>query len=62
MPAIIDSQKCTGCGICDEICPGDIIHLTENKDKAEVRYPDECWNCGSCRIECPENAIGYMFP
>ncbi len=61
MPAVIDSSKCTGCGICDEICPGDVIHINEEGIRAEVRYPDECWICGSCRMECPEDAITYTF-
>ena len=61
MSAIIDADKCTGCGICEGICPGDIIYMSEDGAKAEVRYPDECWICGSCRMECPENAIIYAF-
>ncbi len=62
MPAVIDDSKCTGCGICDEICPGDIIYMSEDGSKAVIRYPEECWNCGSCRIECPEDVISYIFP
>jgi NAD-dependent dihydropyrimidine dehydrogenase PreA subunit len=27
-----------------------------------VRYPDECWHCGACRLECPEKAISFVFP
>ena len=62
MPAVIDVDKCSGCGICDEICPGDLIHMDHETDKAVIRYPDECWYCGSCRVECPEEAITYVFP
>ena len=23
----IDLEKCTGCGICDDVCPADVIHM-----------------------------------
>ena len=62
MSPVIDLEKCTGCGICEDICPGDIIHPDEHKGKVIVLYPDECWYCGSCRDECPEEAISYSFP
>ena len=28
----------------------------------EIRYPEECWMCGSCRQECPSGAITLRFP
>lgn len=62
MPAVIDIRKCTGCGICDDICPGDIIHMDEKTNKAVVLYPEECWYCASCRADCPEDAISFTFP
>ena len=36
-------------------------HLLHEK-KAEIRYPEECWMCGSCRQECPSGAITLRFP
>lgn len=62
MPPIINMVKCTGCGICDGVCPGDIIHMEEITKMPVVKYPDECWYCGSCREDCPEDAISYTFP
>jgi len=62
MPPVVDLGKCTGCGICEDICLGDIIHPDESTSKVVVLYPDECWYCGSCRNECPEEAISYSFP
>jgi len=60
MPPMIDPDRCTGCGICYDICPGDVIRL--NAGKAVVRYADECWHCGACRLECPEDAVRFYFP
>lgn len=26
-----------------------------------VRYPEECWHCGCCRLECPNGYLGIRF-
>ncbi|MBI4318646.1 MAG: ferredoxin family protein [Chloroflexi bacterium] len=62
MPPAIDLERCTSCGICDQICPGDLIHINESTGFPVVKYPDECWHCGCCRIDCPEGAIQIKFP
>jgi len=56
----IDRDRCTGCGICVDICPLDCFRLDED-DKAFMKY-DECWYCGSCTLECPENAMALRLP
>ncbi|MBI4321090.1 MAG: 4Fe-4S binding protein [Chloroflexi bacterium] len=62
MPPRIDLEKCNGCGRCDEICPGDLIHVDEASNFPVVQYPDECWHCGCCRIDCPVEAIEIRLP
>lgn len=64
MPPIIDMEKCSGCGLCDAICPADAIYMkiSEEKEFPYLKYPDECWHCGSCRQDCPEEAIEIQFP
>jgi len=65
MPPIIDHQKCNGCGACERYCPGDLIAMKGEKkkvQKAVVLYPEECWHCGICRLECPVEAVCYQFP
>jgi NAD-dependent dihydropyrimidine dehydrogenase PreA subunit len=61
MPPLLDMEKCSGCGICDRICPLDVIHFDDQKKIPIVMYPDECWHCGSCRLECPKEAIKIVF-
>ncbi len=53
MPAVVDPDKCTGCGDCVEVCPSDCIELN---DKAKV-IEEDCIDCGACEGECPVGAI-----
>ena len=64
MPPIFDMHKCTGCGLCDSICPADAIYMqtAEDSDTPYLKYPEECWHCGSCRQDCPDEAIEIEFP
>jgi adenylylsulfate reductase, subunit B len=62
MPPVINKELCTGCGHCEGSCPLDVIYMDESENKSFVKYPDECWHCGSCRQDCPEGAIEIRFP
>ena len=53
----IDHDLCTGCGICAEICPMDVIRMDEETNKAEIRYQEDCMLCEFCVLDCPEKAI-----
>jgi adenylylsulfate reductase subunit B len=57
MPPIIDPLLCNGCKKCIELCPEDILSFSEELGIAIVSYPDECWHCGVCMIDCPLKAI-----
>jgi len=54
MAAKIDSEKCTGCGICVDVCPLEAISLN---DGIAVIDEDTCTECGLCVNECPNDAI-----
>ena len=56
MSIMIDKQKCKGCGLCTEVCPGSLIYQGDDK-KAYIRYPKDCWGCASCIKECHFGAI-----
>jgi NAD-dependent dihydropyrimidine dehydrogenase PreA subunit len=45
---------CTGCNLCVEVCPTDVMMPNpEKKQPPIVVYPEECWYCGGCVEECP---------
>ena len=63
MPPVINRQTCISCGVCADICCMDVFRKTEDeKPIVEVRYPDECWHCRACAIECPQQAIVMRYP
>ena len=42
----VDTQACTGCGICAKSCP---IGLLPQQGEGDSAY---CWNCGECLDSC----------
>ncbi len=63
MPPIIDEDKCTACGVCVNVCPQDVYWGSEKKKMPVVSYPEECWHCNACVLDCPvEGAIRLRIP
>ncbi len=52
---IMDSEKCTGCGKCIEVCPHGVFAL--DNGKSDIVEKDSCIECGACVKNCPFNAL-----
>jgi heterodisulfide reductase subunit A len=70
----VDEEKCTGCGICTQKCPVEVIDEYNKGLKVRkaiyVQYPqavplifsidkDHCIGCGNCERHCEAGAIAY---
>jgi NAD-dependent dihydropyrimidine dehydrogenase PreA subunit len=55
---LIDSERCTGCGACVEVCPVGAIRLIEGETARHAEIDQEkCRQCEACIEACPERAI-----
>ena len=56
-PPEVIRKKCTGCGLCLEVCPSFVFELMEKKSR--VLRGDWCIGCGQCGAVCPVEAIRH---
>ena len=56
MTAMVDSNLCTGCRICINLCPYEAISRNEVTQTAEVNRLI-CEGCGICSAGCPSGAM-----
>jgi len=54
--ALVLEERCTGCGLCVEVCPYGAIQLDPEREIAAVN-PLLCKGCGSCAATCFSGAI-----
>jgi heterodisulfide reductase subunit A len=56
--AFVNEDECSGCGICEVLCPFQAIELQPRDDK-KVSHINEavCKGCGTCGAACPSGAI-----
>ena len=52
--AKVDPEICRGCKICEKVCPGYAIKVTDKKAYSD---PDKCMACANCADRCPFYAI-----
>ncbi len=62
---IIDSERCKGCSLCVNVCPKNVLEIT-NKVNAKGHFPvfqarpEDCIKCTLCCIMCPDVAINIV--
>jgi NAD-dependent dihydropyrimidine dehydrogenase PreA subunit len=51
----LDVDKCTGCGMCIEVCPHAVFSIEQRK--AAISDFNACMECGACARNCPAGAL-----
>lgn len=54
--ASVNQEKCSGCRICNNLCPFNAIIFHEDRMVSEIN-PALCQGCGTCVAACPAGAI-----
>ena len=53
-----DSEKCTACGACANMCPCDAIDIVPDGREFKITFNMwKCSFCGTCETVCPEEAV-----
>ncbi|MBT9171038.1 MAG: Electron transport complex subunit RsxB [Actinobacteria bacterium] len=54
--AVIEKELCSGCRLCNDLCPYNAISFVESEKVSEVNAA-LCKGCGTCVAACPSQAI-----
>jgi heterodisulfide reductase subunit A len=54
--AEVDETRCSGCRMCNELCPYSAIEFDEGKNRSKI-ISAVCKACGGCVASCPSGAI-----
>jgi len=61
--ARINGDACKGCGLCVNVCPKNIIEISNEKLNAKGYHPavindiEKCTACAACAKMCPDTVI-----
>ena len=59
---ILDEKKCSGCGICGQVCPRNCYEMNKKRHVAIMPRANKCVQCGACIIQCPLDALCFVNP
>ena len=58
MRIIVDDDRCTGCGLCVQVCPQMILAIVDGKMR--VQDQARCMGCFGCEDVCPTQAVRLL--
>jgi len=59
---VLNERRCTGCGMCIEVCPRNCFERDESLGKVRRPRSARCVQCGACLVQCPVDALYFRNP
>ncbi len=50
-------ERCKGCELCVPVCPPRVLHMSTQRNRLGLAYPElspGCTGCGACLLVCPD--------
>lgn len=58
----LDEEKCSGCGICENVCPRNCYDMDKDRHIAVIPRANRCVQCSACIVQCPFDALYFESP
>lgn len=59
---VLDADRCRGAGLCEQVCPTDVLEVDHRRRVATVPRGEQCVQCGACIVQCPFDALYFQTP
>lgn len=59
---VLDVQRCTGVGFCEQVCPRNVFEVDRGRHVASLPRASQCVQCGACIVQCPVDALYFQGP
>ena len=57
---VLAQDKCTGCGICYDVCPKGVYKVErDGRKRVVINYKERCEACEACIVQCPKGALSF---